>query len=65
MDSDLYENPMIVLLYEDEDVQIIKNPEEPEYLYLVQDEFEETDIVELNQAQQLALYAILKNRFEA
>jgi hypothetical protein len=34
-------------------------------LYLVQDEFDGADVVELNKAQQLALYVILKNRFEA
>lgn len=60
-----FDQVTILPLYEDEDVQIIKNPEEPEYLYLVQADFEETDVVELNRAQQLALYAILKNRFEA
>jgi hypothetical protein len=60
-----FEQPTMVMLYEDEDVRITKNPEEPEYLYLIQDEFEETDVIELNKAQQLALYVILKNRFES
>jgi hypothetical protein len=62
MDSD----PKMVLLYEDEDVQIAKEEAFPDFLYLMQDDFEglPIDVVELNPAQQLALYAILKNRFE-
>jgi hypothetical protein len=57
----------MLVLYKDEDVEISKEENFPDYLYLMQDDFEglPMDVVELNPAQQLALYAILKNRFEA
>jgi hypothetical protein len=51
-------------LYADESLEIVKYVGDPA-LYLVQDEFDGADVVELNKAQQLALYVILKNRFEA
>jgi hypothetical protein len=51
-------------LYADESLEIVKYVGDPA-LYLVQDEFEHTDVVELTPAQQRTLYGILKNRFEA
>jgi hypothetical protein len=57
--------PHFIELYNDSDVQIGKEAHADEYLYVLQEEFEETDVIELNKVQQLALYVILKNRFEA
>ncbi|SAK95756.1 hypothetical protein AWB76_07189 [Caballeronia temeraria] len=55
----------ITTLYQDEALDICKY-EGDSSLYLCEGCFEETpdDVVELNPAQQLALYAILKNRIE-
>jgi hypothetical protein len=52
-------------LYKDTDLEISKEAAWPEFLYLTQDGFEHTDVVELTPAQQRTLYGILKNRFEA
>jgi hypothetical protein len=57
--------PNQVTLYQDENLQIGKFVNEDPYLYLMQEEFDHTDCIELDLAGQHALYLLLKNRFEA
>jgi hypothetical protein len=57
--------PNQVTLYQDANIQIGKFANEEPHLYLIQEEFDTTDVVELDLAGQHALYLILKNRFEA
>jgi hypothetical protein len=57
--------PNQVTLYQDANLQIGKFVNEEPYLYLIQEEFDTTDVVELDLVGQHALYLILKNRFEA
>lgn len=53
-----------VTLYKSKDIEVAKNSEFPEYLYLLQENFSEVECVELDEKDAKALYLILKNRFE-
>jgi hypothetical protein len=57
--------PNQVTLYQDENLQIGKFVNEDPYLYLIQEEYCDTVVIELDRAAQVALLAILKNRLEA
>jgi hypothetical protein len=63
MAFDLFDVDAITHLYADESLEIVKYEGDP-MLYLIQDEFDGTDVVDLTPAQQRVLYRILKNRFE-
>lgn len=50
-----------VVLHRSPDLEVTKNLDFPEYLYLIQDG---SDVIELNESDARALFLILKNRFE-